>query len=135
MTQVTAEYRELQDAQNPDSFDDSTILPSIPPSETPKIIQAENKGCHSRKRKSIEHPTEPAKKRPKWPEPQFRDSSLALTFAEMQFILSNRRLQELDPVMPNFLTRAHMSCLQRIEALENGQLKAKQSAIPKTIIG
>lgn len=66
---------------------------------------------------------------------QADEDDFKLTFAEQQFLLSNRRLEWLESnlmtrqslvspttsttLTPNFLMRAHMNCLLRISQLEN----------------
>jgi hypothetical protein len=153
---TTNVYRELQDAQDPDADVTPTDFPPPKATSENKSLDIPNSRKPAQKRPAESSTEDAVTKRQRLQavqETQIRIQQQQLqerndkhkndlqqakeddakflttmTFAEKQFILSFRRLQLLEPVLPgqmNFLMRAHMNCLQRIEAIENGKSTTK----------
>ena len=154
MSQNQTEYRTLQDAQNPESQEQVVLLVprqswdleqtrTGPPMSldrgertleqrmTPMSLHRGERTLEQRMTQDTRR-TLTTKKRRRRPADE---DDFKLTFAEQQFLLSNRRLEFLESnlmarqslvspttattLTPNFLMRAHMNCLLRISQLEN----------------
>jgi len=161
-TTTTDGYRELQDAQDPDADVTQTDFPPPKATSENKSLDIPNSRKPAQKRPAESSTEDAATKRQRlqaiqetqiWIQQQRNDKHkndlqqakeddakflTTMTFAEKQFILSFRRLQLLEPVFPgqmNFLMRAHMNCLQRIEAIENGKSNTFSGAKSSTFSG
>ena len=138
MSQNQTEYRTLQDAQNPESQEQVVLLVprqswDLEQTRTgpPMSLDRGERTLEQRMTQDTRR-TLTTKKRRRRPADE---DDFKLTFAEQQFLLSNRRLEFLESnlmarqslvspttattLTPNFLMRAHMNCLLRISQLEN----------------
>ena len=136
MSDNQTEYRTLQDAQYPESQEQVVLV--LPFRQTPGNLEQRGTSMSlDRGERTLEQRgtletrrTLTTKKRRR----RQAEDDFKLTFAEQQFILSNRRLEWLESnlmarqslvspttatLTPNFLMRAHMNCLLRISQLEN----------------